>query len=186
MKAYSLDLRQKIVDAYACGDISQRKLAKNFGVTLSFVQNLLKRHRELGMIGPKVRTEQTATKLNAEQLEILRQLVIAQPDATLSELRERLYEKTEVLIGVATVNRMVRWKLHLNLKKKSPPHKKGSDEVQLARFEYWKLLRGIPVEELIFLDESGVNLSFIRKCARALPGLQPMLKSPTAKGKMSR
>lgn len=34
MKAYSLDLRQKIVDAYACGDISQRKLAKNFGVTL--------------------------------------------------------------------------------------------------------------------------------------------------------
>jgi transposase len=40
MKPYSLDLRQKIVDAYACGDISQRKLAKNFGVTLSFVQNL--------------------------------------------------------------------------------------------------------------------------------------------------
>ncbi|MEH1949620.1 MAG: hypothetical protein V7K77_22090 [Nostoc sp.] len=33
MKAYSLDLRQKVVDAYACGDISQRKLAKNFGVT---------------------------------------------------------------------------------------------------------------------------------------------------------
>ncbi|MBE9033873.1 IS630 family transposase, partial [aff. Roholtiella sp. LEGE 12411] len=59
MKPYSLDLRQKIVDAYACGDISQRKLAKNFGVTLSFVQNLLKRDRELGTICPKVRTEQT-------------------------------------------------------------------------------------------------------------------------------
>ncbi|MCC5669337.1 helix-turn-helix domain-containing protein [Nostoc sp. CHAB 5784] len=54
MKAYSLDLRQKVVDAYACGDISQRKLAKNFGVTLSFVQNLLKRHRELGTISAKV------------------------------------------------------------------------------------------------------------------------------------
>ncbi|WP_256874345.1 transposase [Nostoc sp. C057] len=124
MKAYSLDLRQKIVDVYACGDISQRKLAKNFGVTLSFVQNLLKRHRELGTIVPKVRIEQTPTKLNAEQLEILRQLVTAQPDATLSELRERLYEKTEVLIGVATVNRMVRWKLHLNLKKVSTPPKR--------------------------------------------------------------
>ena len=82
MKAYSFDLRQKIVDAYACGDISQRKLAKNFGVTLSFGQNLLKRYRELGTVGPKVRTEQTPTKLNAEQLEILRQLVAAQPDAT--------------------------------------------------------------------------------------------------------
>jgi transposase len=63
--------------------------------------------------------------LNPEQLEILRQLVAAQPDATLSELRERLYEKTEVLIGVATVNRMVRRKLNLNLKKKvSTPRKK--------------------------------------------------------------
>ncbi|MEH2048745.1 helix-turn-helix domain-containing protein [Nostoc sp.] len=123
MKAYSLDLRQKVVDAYACGDISQRKLAKNFGVTLSFVKNLLKRHRELGTITAKVLTEQTPTKLNAEQIEILGQLVVAQPDAALSELRERLYEKTEVLIGVATVNRMVHWKLNLNLKKKSPPHK---------------------------------------------------------------
>lgn len=93
-------------------------------ITLSFVQNLLKRHRELGTISQKVRTEQTPTKLNAEQLEILRQLVAAQPDATLSELRERLYEKTEVLIGVDTVNRMVRWKLRLNLKKKSSPHEK--------------------------------------------------------------
>jgi len=30
MKAYSLDLRQKIVDAYAEGNISQRQLAKQF------------------------------------------------------------------------------------------------------------------------------------------------------------
>jgi putative transposase len=34
MKAYSLDLRQKIVDAYAEGQISQRQLAKQFRVTL--------------------------------------------------------------------------------------------------------------------------------------------------------
>jgi transposase len=118
MKAYSLDLRQKVVDAYAIGDISQRKLAKAFGVTAGFVQNLLKRQREQGTIAPKVRTEQTPTKLNADQLEILRQLVEAQPDATLAELRERLHEKTQVLIGVATVDRMVRLKLNLNFKKK--------------------------------------------------------------------
>jgi hypothetical protein len=29
MKAYFLDLRQKVVDVYSCGDISQRKLVKN-------------------------------------------------------------------------------------------------------------------------------------------------------------
>lgn len=170
MKAYSLDLRQKIADAYAVGDISQRNLAENFGVTLSFVQNLLKRQGEWGTIAPKVRTEQTPTKLNAEQLEILRQLVEVRPDATLSELRDQLYAKTAVSIGVATVDRMVRLKLNLLVKKSLHPTKKGTDPVQLARFEYWHLLRGIPVENLVFLDESGVNLSFTRKGARALSG----------------
>jgi transposase len=124
MKAYSLDLRQKIVDAYALGDISQRKLAKNFGVTTAFVQTLLKRYRQEGTIAPKVRVDQTPTKLTPEHLEVLRQLVEAQPDATLAELRQQLYEKTNVLIGVATVDRMVRLKLNLRFKKKSSPHQK--------------------------------------------------------------
>jgi len=83
MKPYSLDLRQKVVETYEAGGISQRKLAKIFRVTASFVQDLLKQKRELGTIAPKVRTEQTPTKLNAEQLDVLRQLVEAQPDATL-------------------------------------------------------------------------------------------------------
>ncbi|MGV0027305.1 helix-turn-helix domain-containing protein [Phormidesmis priestleyi] len=124
MKPYSLDLRQKIVDAYQAGDISQRQLASNFGVALSSIQNLLKRHREQGTIAPKVRTEQTPTKLDPEQLEVLRQLVEEQPDATLQELQQRVHRKTGVLVGVATVDRMVRLKLKLRLKKKSPSHQK--------------------------------------------------------------
>lgn len=121
MKPYSLDLRQKMVAAYQAGGISQRKLASNFGVALSSVQNLLTRHREQGTIAPKVRTEQTPTKLNPEQLEVLRQLVEEQPDATLQELQQRVHQRTGILIGVATVDRMVRLKLKLRLKKKSLP-----------------------------------------------------------------
>jgi transposase len=125
MKPYSLDFRQKVVEAYAAGGISQRQLAQNFRVTVSFVQDLLKQQRELGTIAPKVRTKQTPTKLNAAQLEVLRQLVETQPDATLAELREQLCEKTGVLIGVATVDRMVRLKLGLTFKKKaSTPRRK--------------------------------------------------------------
>jgi len=74
MKAYSLDLRQKIVDAYAEGNISQRQLAKQFRVALSFVEKLLKQCRETGSIAPKCR-QQTSTKLNYEQLMVLKQLV---------------------------------------------------------------------------------------------------------------
>jgi transposase len=121
MKAYSIDLRQKVVDAYAKGDVSQRDLAKNFGIALSCVQNLLKRYRESGSVAPKQRTQQTATKLNAEQLDALRKLVEEQPDATLAELCERLQQETGVGISIATMDRMVRVKLNLHLKKKSLP-----------------------------------------------------------------
>jgi len=38
MKAYSLDFRQKILDTYKTGGISQRQLAKRFCVTLSFIE----------------------------------------------------------------------------------------------------------------------------------------------------
>ena len=126
MKAYSLDLRQKIVDIYTAGDISQRKLAKNVGVATSFVQKILKQHRDLGTIAPKIRTEQTPLKLNPEQLEILRQLVEDQPDATLAELQHRLQQKTDVLIGISTVDRMLRRQLNLTFKKKAsiPPKRR--------------------------------------------------------------
>ena len=124
MKAYSLDLRQKIVDAYAEGNISQRQLAGQFRVALSFIEKLLKQHRETGNIAPKVRTEQTPTKLNEKQLTILEQIVKANNDATLDELRYQLEQKIGVLIGRSTTDRMLK-KLNLTVKKKhSTPRKR--------------------------------------------------------------
>jgi transposase len=116
MKAYSLDLRQKIVTAYAQGGRSQRQLAQQFGVALSFIEKLLKQQRETGSLAPKVRTKQTPTKLNEAQLKVLAQLVEAQNDATLDELRSQLEQKTGVLIGRSTVDRMLT-KLQLTVKK---------------------------------------------------------------------
>lgn len=123
MRSYSLDLRQKIVDTYHNGGISQRKLAKRFCVAPSFVQKLLKQHRETGSIAPKVRTVQTPTKLNQEQLGILQSLVEEKNDLTLEELRSQLHQATGILIGRSTVDRMLR-KLNLTRKKKSTPNRK--------------------------------------------------------------
>ena len=125
MKPYSLDLRQKIVDAYARGDISQRQLARQFGVAKSFVQKLLKQARETGNLAPKVRTQQTPTKLNSQQLEVLRTLVEQNNDATLEELRQMLYERTGVLISVSTTDRMLRQKLNITFKKNAVSQSQG-------------------------------------------------------------
>jgi transposase len=116
MKAYSLDLRQKIIDVHKAGNITQRKLAAQFKVALSFIQKLLKQYRATGDISAKVRKVQTPTKLNCKQLEILEELVEANNDATLEELRQLLHEKTGVLIGRSTVDRMLK-KINITHKK---------------------------------------------------------------------
>ena len=66
MKAYSLDLRQKIIDTYLAGDISQRQLAKRFRVALSFIEKLLKQYRETSRDDNKVirQTERDLERLS--------------------------------------------------------------------------------------------------------------------------
>jgi transposase len=124
MKAYSVDLRQKIIDAYTQDNIPQRQLAQRFRVALSFVQKLLKQYRETGDIAPKIRTEQTPTKLNAEGLNILREIVQRNNDATLEELRHLLASETGILIGRSTVDRMLA-RLNLTVKKNTMCDRKG-------------------------------------------------------------
>lgn len=53
MKAYSIDLRQKIIDVHNQEQVSHRKLAKRFNVALSFIVKLLKQYRETGEIASK-------------------------------------------------------------------------------------------------------------------------------------
>ena len=128
MKAYSLDLRQKILDTYLENGISQRQLAKRFCVTLGFIEKLLKQYRETGNIAPKVRTQQTPPKLNEQQLNVLKEIVEAQNDATLREIREKLPEKTGITIGISTVDRMLK-KMEISFKKKTcTPQKKKLKE----------------------------------------------------------
>lgn len=119
MKSHSIEFRQKIIDVYESEPISQRQLAKRFCVAKSFVEKLLKQRRETGSIAPKVRTQQTPTKLNSEQLSTLAQLVEEHNDATLDELRQLLADETGVSIGRSTLDRMLK-KLKITRKKNSP------------------------------------------------------------------
>ncbi|PSO78773.1 MAG: hypothetical protein BRC44_10280 [Cyanobacteria bacterium QS_4_48_99] len=55
MKTYSIDLRQKIIEAYQNQEGSQRQLAKRFKVSLSFIEKLFKQYRETGSVTPSQR-----------------------------------------------------------------------------------------------------------------------------------
>lgn len=123
MRAYSIDLREKIIKLSEEGKISQRKLAKQFDVALSFIEKLIKQYRQTGNVEPKKRTVQTPTKLNHEQLEVLEKLAEQNNDATLEELSQMLQEQTGVLISRVTVDRMLK-KLNITFKKNITSNRK--------------------------------------------------------------
>lgn len=113
----SVDLRQRILTAYEAKEGSQRQLAKRFKVSLSFVRDLMRHHRQTGTVQPKPRGGGAVAKLGKEQLPIVEALVKAQPDALLVELCQRFAGQTGVEVSVSTMQRAV-CQLKLSVKKK--------------------------------------------------------------------
>jgi transposase len=107
MKAYSLDLRQKILRACDQQRGSQRTIAALFGVSQSFVEKLLRRRRTSGDIAPRPHAGGRRASCNEAALAQVRQLVQAHPDATLAELCEQLYTQQGLHVSVPTMGRMV-------------------------------------------------------------------------------
>ncbi len=119
MKAYSQDLRQKIINAYNNKEGSYRQLAKRFGVSLSFVQTLLGRYLDTGSLEPLPHRGGNQPKIKNEDLEIVRQLVAENSHATLEELCVLLESKTQIKVSRATMGRILQ-KLQLTRKRNSP------------------------------------------------------------------
>lgn len=115
MKAYSLDLRQKIVDAYDRKQGSQRQLAKAFGVSRSFVEKLFRQRRQTGGLAPKPQGGGHKPLLDPGALDLVRQLVQQQPDLTLQELCDAVYQQEGIRVSVPT---MCTWLQRLGLVRK--------------------------------------------------------------------
>lgn len=120
MKAYSIDLRKKIVEVHEREKISQRQLALRFGVALSFIVKLLKQYRQTKELSPKAFNGGVKLKLTPENLQVLAELIEENNDATLKELCLLLEEKTGITISRATMGRMSQ-RLRLTVKKNSLP-----------------------------------------------------------------
>ena len=55
--------------------------------------------------------------------------------------------------------------------------------MQTLRVDFWEKIRDIPVKDLVFLDEAGVNLALVRLYARAPRGQRARGSRPHKRGK---
>ena len=107
MPTYSVDLRQRVLEAYLNGEGSQEQVAERFSVSRSFLQKLLYRYRQSGSVEPKAHGGGQSPKITEEDLPELRSLLEASPDATLEELCEDFQGKTGTSVSVPTMHRAI-------------------------------------------------------------------------------
>ena len=88
MRAYSMDLRQRVVAACDTRDGTRAQIAARFSVSVSWIRDLLRRRRQTGSIAPKPHGGGRPPAFDAEAAERLRAAVRDDDDATLAELAE--------------------------------------------------------------------------------------------------
>lgn len=93
MSALSTDLRQRILDAYAEGNLTRQQVADRFMVSLGLVKKLIQQKRHLDSIENLYHRVGRKRLIRGELEKRLQELVREQPDATLEELKERLGTK---------------------------------------------------------------------------------------------
>jgi transposase len=101
MRAYSLDLRQRILDDCDRGH-STRGIATKYSVSESWVRRLKQRRRLTGEIAPRTAAAGPKPSWDA-YADRLREAIRQTPDATLSELRDRL----QLTVALSTLWRAV-------------------------------------------------------------------------------
>ena len=103
MAAYSLDLRERIVEAVERQGGSKREIARLFGVHDSFLYKLLRQKRERGDLAPLPHGGGAQAKLTAENWQQVASWIATTPDATLAELQEQVQRKLRVGVGLSTI-----------------------------------------------------------------------------------
>jgi transposase len=112
MKAYSNDLRKRVIDASERGE-APLSIAKRLEVGFGWVYSLLRRYRSTGNYEALPSNAGAKPKLSESNLELLHQIVHEQPDATLEELKDL----TGFTVSISTICRALK-KLDLRFKKK--------------------------------------------------------------------
>jgi transposase len=111
MKAYSSDLRKRVVESVESGECNIPQAARRYKVSEPSVERWLAKYRKTGNSAPLPHAGGPARKLATAHAAI-RAAVKAQADATLAELCEIIEKKTKIKSAPSMMQReLVRLKL---------------------------------------------------------------------------
>ena len=110
MKPLSIDLRQRIVEAYLTGGSSKQQIANRFSVSVSVVKKLISQWHKLGTIEPQYQTVGRKPAFSQEQLQELNQLVENRCDITLAEIQEYFSGRVDCsIVAIHNTLKRLKW-----------------------------------------------------------------------------
>lgn len=122
-RAYSQDLRDRVIDAALKDDLSARGAAGRFGIGVATAVVWVRRARETGDRTAKPRGHAKGSKLDAHREAIL-SWIDDKDDITIAEIRERLAVERDMTAGVGTVwSFLDRCGLTFKKRQRTPPSK---------------------------------------------------------------
>lgn len=102
---YSLDLRCKVVHACQSSGQSQQAVADLFGVSLSFVEGMMRRVRHNADLAPRKWRPGPRSKVDLPAKQRLQRWLQEQPDLTLQELAQKLQAEGGPAVSAPTLCR---------------------------------------------------------------------------------
>ncbi|MEM9446133.1 MAG: IS630 transposase-related protein [Verrucomicrobiota bacterium] len=116
MKAYSRDIREKVIKALESGK-SNREVAENFGISRKTVWEYSKRYKQRGEVYYKQHGGHRKSKFDPHKKQVVHWLK-QKPEMTLKQLSLKLQKQCQVKLTLRT--------LHYHLKKMNFSYKKNA------------------------------------------------------------
>ena len=125
-KAYSNDLRRKLLEAYDRGEGSLREVAERFGVSSPYAWKISAQRKRTGQVERVEQRHGPESKVTAGVERQLISWVRQQPELTLAELQERLWETAQLPVSLTRLWQVLRLKKSRSMPRNRRPRKINS------------------------------------------------------------
>ena len=126
MKPISIDLRKRVIESYEEG-LSFGQIGLRYKMPKSTIQQLIEHFRLTGSLEPKPPNSGRKPAFSGEALRRLEEDVLAHPDATLAELRQR----SKINVSLVAIHNTLRRVLGFTRKKSL--YMRASNSVQTSK-----------------------------------------------------
>jgi transposase len=178
-RPYSDDLRSRAVAAVEAGK-SRHQVAKLFQVGVSSVIRWVDRRRRTGSFSPRPMGGNRGYRIEGEHRAWLLERMVAKPDLTLEEIRRELAERG-LAVGYGTGLAVLRARAADAQKKTLYASQQDRPDVVEARAAWRELQPSLPIERLVFIDETWAKDNMTRRYGRCRRGQRLIDKVPLAR-----